>query len=49
MEDLTGKFTNEDIERMRDELTALEMDMHVNGNDNRLKIKELKEKLKGHE
>ena len=49
MEDLTGKLTNKDIEGRRDEWTSLEMDMQGNGNDNRLKIKELKEKLKGHE
>ena len=49
MEDTSGKLTNEDLEKMRDELTALEMDMHFNGVDHRLEIKKLKEQLKEHE
>lgn len=49
MEDLSGGLTNNDIEKIRDEITALEMDMYVRGTDNRLEIKKLKEKLKEHE
>lgn len=49
MEDVNGNLTNDDLEKMRDELTALEMDMYINGIDHRLEIKKLKEKLKDHE
>lgn len=49
MEDKNGKLTNNDLEKIRDEITALEMDMHINGVDHRLEIKKLKEQLKGHE
>ncbi len=49
MEDVNGNLTNDDLEQIRDEITALEMDMHFNGTDHRLEIKKLKEKLQGHE
>lgn len=49
MEDINGNLTNNDLEKIRDEITALEMDMHINGTDHRLEIKKLKDQLKGHE
>lgn len=49
MEDVKGNLTNADFENIRDKITELEMDMHFNGTDHRLEIKELKEKLKDHE
>ena len=49
MEDVNGKLTNEDLEEMRNKLTELEMDMYINGNNHKLEIKRLKEKLKEHE
>lgn len=49
MEDINGNLTNADLEEIRNKITELEMDMHINGVDHRLEIKKLKEKLKGHE
>lgn len=49
MEDVKGNLTHDDLEELRDRLTDLEMDMHINGIDHRLEIKKLKEQLKGHE
>ena len=49
MEDVNGNLTNDDLEEIRNKITALEMDIHFNGTDHRLEIKKLKEQLKGHE
>lgn len=49
MEDAKGNLTNDDLEKIRDEITALEMDMYINGVNHKLEIKKLKEQLKGHE
>lgn len=49
MEDVNGNLTNDDLEEIRDKITALEMEQYINGVDNRLEIKKLKEQLKGHE
>ena len=49
MEDTKGNLTNDDLEEIRNKITALEMEQHINGADHRLEIKKLKEQLKGHE